>query len=75
MIIQVTATMFFDQEDEARDFFHDCLTALPKATVINPGQPDQQCSYADFIGCRHDEHPHEPCTLATHVDNCPPENP
>lgn len=71
MIYEVRATMFFNQEDEADDFFHDCEVALPKATVVNPGQPSQECSTADLIKCRHDDHPPEPCTLNTHVDNCP----
>ena len=71
MIYEVRATMFFDQEDEAIDLFHDCEMALPKAIVINPGQFNQECSVADFILCNHDLHPPEPCTLSQHIDNCP----
>ena len=71
MIYEVRAIMFFDEQDQARDFFHDCEIALEKAVVVNPGQPNQQCSEADFIECRHDDHPPEPCTLNQHIDNCP----
>lgn len=70
MIYEVRATMFFDEEDEARDFFHDCEIALEKAIVVNPDTPNQQCSTADLILCRHDEHPTQPCTEDIHVDNC-----
>lgn len=71
MIYEVRATMFFDELDEADGFFHDCEVALPKSVVVNPGQENQECSYADFIQCRHDAHPAEPCTLNQHIDNCP----
>ncbi len=71
MIYEVRATMFFDQENEADDFFHDCQVALPKATVVNPGQENQQCSETDLIKCQHDAHPPKSCTLNTHIDNCP----
>lgn len=71
MIYQVIAVFFFSDPDEAADFFHDCETALPKSIVVNPGQPDQQCSTADLIHCRHDQQPIEPCSLEQHIDNCP----
>lgn len=71
MIYEVRATMFFNEEDEANDFMHDCFSALPKAIVVKPGETDQQCSEADFIECRHDTNPNEPCTLVQHIDNCP----
>jgi len=75
MIYEVRARFFFEQEDESKDFFHDCDTALPKAIVVKPGEPDQQCSTADRLQCRHDEHPNAPCTLVEHIDNCPVETP
>lgn len=71
MIYQVTARMFFDSEDETKDFFHDCEIALSKAIVVNPGMPDQECSEAEYIQCHHDNHPPEPCNLNQHIDNCP----
>lgn len=71
MIYQVTAVMLFTRHDEAVDFFHDCELALPKATVIHPGEANQECSYSNFIHCRHDQVPGGSCDLAQHIDNCP----
>lgn len=71
MIYEVRAILFFAEPDEARDFLHDCENALPKAIVIKPGQPDQQCSFADLIACNHDDTPPRPCVLIEHRDNCP----
>lgn len=71
MIYEVRARMFFDKEDEAIDFYHDCELALPKATVVNPCQDNQECSGADLIRCRHDQHPNEPCDLNWRMTNCP----
>jgi len=71
MFYEVRATMFFTDQDEAVDFFHDCEVALPKTSVINPAQENQECSRADLILCRHDDHPPEACTLNQHIDNCP----
>lgn len=71
MIYEVRAVMFFDSENEARDFFHDCEIALPKATVVKPGQPDQQYSWADRLYCGHDKTPPTPCSLLDHIDNQP----
>ncbi len=71
MKYEVRAVLFFEEEDEARDFFHDCRTALAKAIVINPCAPNQECSRADLIHCVHDEPRHGDCDLAQHIDNCP----
>ena len=71
MFYQVTATFFFDESDEANDFYHDCAVALPKATVVNPGQPNQECSRVVMLECRHDEHPVQPCEHLQEADNCP----
>lgn len=71
MFYQVRANLFFHDEDEAKDFYHDCEVALPKASVINPGTPEQECSTTERIHCQHDELPHEPCFILDHTDNCP----
>lgn len=71
MIYQITVNFFFSIEDEAKDFFHDCEIALPKTTVVKPGQPDQQCSEADRNDCNHDLTPPHSCILKAHIDNCP----
>ncbi len=70
MIYEVRADLFFEKEDEAVDFAHDCEVALAKAVVVNPGQENQQCSGYDYLECRHDQHPLEPCSIITHEDNC-----
>lgn len=71
MIYEVRARFFFDNQDEALDFYNDCNNALPKATAVNPGQPNQECSQADLVLCNHDGHPPEACNLNQHIDNCP----
>jgi len=71
MLYEVQATLYLVEEDEGRDFLHDCLVALPKATVIHPGQSNQQCSIAELIDNHHDEDPNAPCIVIEHHDNCP----
>lgn len=75
MIYEVRATMYFTDLEDADDFFDNCQDALEKATVVNPGQPNQECSQADLILCHHDDHPPESCHLGEHHDNCPPPGP
>lgn len=71
MFYEVRADIFFTEEDEAVDFFHDCQLALPKGTVVNPGQENQQCSAIDYLKCHHDDNPNTPCELIDHEDDCP----
>lgn len=63
MIYQVRASLFFTLEDEARDFYHDCEVAFPKATTINPDQVNLEESVIELIECHHDEDPTSPCPL------------
>lgn len=55
--------------------FDDALDKLnelkPDMKFINPGQPNQECSFIDVIENRHDESPTAPCTIISHWDNCP----
>lgn len=69
MIYQVNAKFFFVNPDEARDFYHDCATAIDKTAVVNPNQPTQELSHAELIECRHDNNPNEACEVAEEVDN------
>lgn len=71
MIYQVRLNLYFTSEDEANDFYHDGEIALPKATVINPLTPNQECSIIELIENHHDEDPHAPCYLIKSQDNCP----
>lgn len=71
MFYRVDAVLLFTNEDEARDFYHDCEVALPKASVINPCQFNQECSTIGYHQCFHDEHPATPCDRIASDDNCP----
>lgn len=71
MIYEVRANFYFASEDEARDFFNDCIVALPKATVIHPCQPNMQFSQAALIQNNHDIAPPEPCEFLSVIDNEP----
>ena len=63
MIYQVRANFFFDIEDEAWDFFHDCEMAWPKTMTVNPNGEDIEPSVAELIENHHDEDPNAPCNL------------
>jgi len=63
MIYQVRANLFFDEQDEARDFYHDCELALPKGISVNPGTDYSEVSVIELIENHHDEDPHAPCHL------------
>lgn len=71
MFYEVRANLYFSSQDEADDFYHDCEVALPKATVVNPGTPEQECSTIELLFCRHDEHPLLPCSVLEKADDCP----
>lgn len=63
MIYQVKANLFFEKEDEARDFFHDCEVAYPKGISVNPDGEDAEFSIVELIENHHDTDPNEPCVL------------
>lgn len=65
MIYQVRATFFFDEQDEARDFYHDCLIAFPKTRTINPDQENAEPSHAELLSNNHELVPNEPCSIIT----------
>lgn len=71
MIYQVTANMLFDIEDEALDFYHDCELALAKATVINPGQPNEEYSYCEIALSNHELDPNQPSVIIQYENNMP----
>lgn len=70
MIYQVRANLFFDKEDEARDFYHDCAVAYPKSIPVNPGSPNAELPTVELIENHHDEDPNIPCAL---IASYPPE--
>lgn len=61
MFYRVSADLVFTEEDEAKDFLHDCQVALPKSSVINPGQNNEERSTILTQNCYHDEDPVKPC--------------
>lgn len=63
MIYQVRANLYFDSEDEARDFYHDCDLAFAKSTIVHPTEPNAEFSRIELIENHHDESPTAPCLL------------
>lgn len=59
MIYEVNARLIFANEDESKDFFHDCQLALGKTAVVNPGRPDAEYSSVQRILSNHDLDPNE----------------
>ena len=55
MFYRVQALLAFDEEDEAKDFFHDCEIALGKAITINPGTLVSEPSFTQLEECHHNE--------------------
>lgn len=63
MFYEVRAKLLFTEEDEARDFFHDCELALAKTGFINQGQPNEEWSQTELLENHHDQDPNIPCEL------------
>lgn len=61
MFYRVRADLAFTDLDEGNDFYHDCVVALPKSNLINPGQPNQEGGTIVMEECYHDENPQKPC--------------
>ena len=73
MIYQVRANIFFDVEDEAIDFYHDCEVAFPKGISVNPDTEASEFSIIELIRNHHDENPNAPCSIiARHTSQPPP---
>lgn len=71
MIYEVHARLLFTEEDEAKDFFHDCEIALTKTTSIHPGTTSFEASIVQLIDNRHDENPVSPCEVIKQISNPP----
>ena len=73
MIYQVRATLFFDIEDEAIDFYHDCEVAFPKGISVNSDTEAAEFSIIELIENHHDEDPNAPCSrIASRTSEPPP---
>ena len=71
MIYQVRANLYFDKEDEARDFYHDCELAYLKSTICNPDTQAAEYGIIQLMENHHDQDPNEPCTLIETQSNQP----
>ena len=71
MIYQVRANLFFDEEDEATDFYHDCEIAYLKSTICNPDTDAAEYSIIELIENHHDENPNESCSIIERETNQP----
>jgi len=65
MIYQVRAVLYFDGEDEANDFIHDCQIAAGKSITINPGQENEEHAFIEKIINNHDENPVLSCSIVS----------
>ena len=63
MIYQVRANLFFDEQDEANDFYHDCELAWAKSDCLNPGLENFEPGTIELIENHHDDDPNEPCVV------------
>lgn len=61
MIYQVRANLYFDEKDEAEDFYHDCEIAFPKSTLINPDSENTEHGTIELIQNYHDKEPNSAC--------------
>lgn len=71
MIYQLRINCFFTDQSAFDDVVDKLDDAKGKMTVVNPGQPDQECSVIEQIKCFHDESPHIPCIELDLWNNCP----
>lgn len=71
MIYELRIDVYFTDKDAFDDAVDKLNDGKDQMTVINPGQPDQQCSVIDQIENHHDQSPLKPCHLINHWDNCP----
>lgn len=71
MFYQVRANLFFAEEDEALDFYHDCELALLKTGLINPLAENIEFSTIELINNNHDHDPNQPCEVRKSADTNP----
>lgn len=71
MIYEFRLNIFVENQGDLVDVQDKLDDLKPNMKVINPDQPDQECSVIELIECYHDESPHKPCPVIDHWDNCP----
>lgn len=67
MIYEVRARLLFKEEDEARDFYHDCEMAYPKSTTIHLDDANEEISFAELLENHHEDEPNQPCKILAGV--------
>lgn len=72
MIYQVRANLYFDEHDEAVDFYHDCEVAFPKSIIVNPDSENAEFALIELIENHHDDDPNSPCDIEVMATNEPP---
>lgn len=75
MFYQVRANLYFDEEDEAKDFYHDCELAYLKSIICNPGTEAAEYSIIELIENHHDDDPNGPCHVIRSLTELPPFEP
>lgn len=63
MFWKVEATLNFKEQDEASDFYNDCLKAYGKSDTINPNNPNEEAGHIILHACYHDKTPTIPCEV------------
>lgn len=71
MLYELRTRIFCQTQSDFDDVIDKLDGLKPDMKVINPGQPNQECSVIEIIENRHDESPHAPCNEISHWDNCP----
>jgi len=71
MFYRVDTTLFFDNANIPEGIKEALLKVWSHAKVINPCQPNQECSRVMVQKCFHDEQPTKPCEVIFEKDNCP----
>ena len=68
MFYQVNATLYFTEEDEATDFFHDCQLAILKSSIINLDLDNEERGIIQLLENNHDANPLQVCFLIEEVE-------
>lgn len=63
MIYRVLAALIFDEEDEAKDAYHDLMLCLAKAITLHPGTDLEEHSVIAWHTCTHTDPVEGPCIL------------
>lgn len=71
MLYELRIDVYVEHQSDLNDVLDKLNDLKHEMKVINPGQPDQECSVIETIENHHDVHPALPCFELSHWDNCP----